>query len=133
MENQHANLSIPANRQQITPITITTGTQERKDLLLTMTTTILDESLKGGIVGRKRTRPTFKKPTLREKFALRLHDLADAAGSPTYERIATAVGVSKIAVVKWFSGERFPADMDQLPKLASVLGLKDYRDLFPPS
>ena len=87
-------------------------------------------STKGGAVGRKRTRPNFKRPTIRERFALRLHDLADAAGSPTYDRIAESVGVSKIAVAKWFSGDRFP-DLEHLPKLAAVFGLKDYRELFP--
>ncbi len=90
----------------------------------------MSESLKGHIVGRKRVRPTFKKPTLREKFALRLHDLADAAGNPSYDSIADACGVSKAAVAKWFNGENTP-DMDYWEKLAGVLKLKSFRDLLP--
>jgi transcriptional regulator with XRE-family HTH domain len=94
-----------------------------------MTTTILKDSPKGGIVGRKRTRPTFKPTTLRRKFCLRLHD---AAIGHTNAEIAKAVGVSTDAVSKWFQGENCP-DYDVLPKLAALLGYSDYRELLPPS
>lgn len=84
-------------------------------------------SNKGSEVGRKRTRPSFKPDTLRHRFSHRLHDLA---GDMTFDQIANAVGVSKITVSKWFSGDNLP-DLEYWPKLAKALGLKDYRDLLP--
>jgi transcriptional regulator with XRE-family HTH domain len=83
----------------------------------------------GGDVGRKRSLPKFKPNTVRRRFAFRLHELAD---SVTYEQIAASVGVSKITVAKWFAGKNTP-DLEYWPALAKAFGLKDYRDLLPPS
>lgn len=76
-------------------------------------------------MGRKKVRPEFKRDTPRHKFVHRLHDLA---GERTFEEIANAVGVSKVTVSKWFSGDNLP-DLDYWPKLAKALGLSDIRDL----
>jgi transcriptional regulator with XRE-family HTH domain len=83
----------------------------------------------GGSMGRPRTRPTFKRDTPRRKFVHRLHDVV---GRRTFQEIADVVGVSRITVSKWFSGDNLP-DLDYWPKLAKALGLKDWRDLLPPS
>ena len=93
----------------------------------TMTT-----SPKGGFVGRKRTRPTFKPTTLRRKLCFRLHELVEAQDSPTNAEIAAACGVTPDAVSQWFQGKSCP-DYDLLPRLAKVLKLRDYRDLLPSS
>lgn len=85
--------------------------------------------LKGGHVGRKRTRPTFKPTTIRRKFCLRLHDLADLSGVSS-DDIAQSCKTSKANVSRWFSGESMP-DIEMWPALAKSLGLADIRDLLP--
>lgn len=92
---------------------------------------MLDDSPKGNGMGRKRTRPVFKKPDLRQKFCLRLHDLVDQRGV-TSDEIAAACGIGKAAVSRWFNGTAVP-ELHLWPTLAAFLGLKDYRDLLPPS
>lgn len=80
-------------------------------------------------MGRKRTRPAFKRDTPRHRFVHHLHDITP--DSVTFQMIADAIGVAKITVAKWYSGDNLP-DLDYWPKLAKVLGLADYRDLLPP-
>lgn len=82
-----------------------------------------------GSMGRPRTRPKFKRDTPRRKF---VHHLHDVVGRRTFQEIADVVGVSRITVSKWFSGDNLP-DLNYWPKLAKALGLKDWRDLLPPS
>lgn len=83
---------------------------------------------KGRTVGRNRSLPKFKANTPRRKFAHRLHQLA---GKRTLAQIAEDVGVEAVTVSKWFSGDNLP-DLDYWPKLATALGLSDWRDLLPP-
>ncbi len=92
-----------------------------------MVTTTKMATPSGAVMGRKRTRPTFKRDTPRHKFVHHLHDLA---GTRTFQEIADAVGVAKITVAKWFNGDNLP-DLDYWPDLAKAMGLKNWRDLLP--
>lgn len=96
-----------------------------------MTTQTTMAPPKGAHVGRKRTRPKFKATTLRRKFCLRLHDLADAAGV-TGDDIADSCKTTKATVSKWFTGRTVP-DIEDWPALANALKLANIRDLLPPS
>lgn len=79
-------------------------------------------------VGKKRSVSTDKPKTLKERFAANLRQLA---GDHTAVEIATHLGVTPDAVLKWLRGRNMP-DLELWPDLAKYFGLKDYRDLLPP-
>ena len=78
-------------------------------------------------VGRKRKPFTGKPKTPSDKFAVRLGALV----GDDAQRVASDVGVSYDAVLKWCRGDNIP-DLDRWPALAKSLGLKDWRELLPP-
>lgn len=83
-----------------------------------------------GSMGRPRKRPEYKSPTYRERFVLRLFDLAEASGLSN-DAIARAVKVKPITVSKWLQGKNVP-DMKYWPRLAKVFRIT-VRELPPES
>jgi len=85
-------------------------------------------SIKGRRVGKKRQAVKMpKKPTLRDLFAQRLRKLA---ADRTTTELGKQLGVDADTVGKWLRAESLP-DLDLWHKLATALGLTDYRDLLP--
>lgn len=73
-------------------------------------------------VGRKRRPPKKNPRTMRQRFAARLHALADAHGQKSNRDIATDCGVTDMTVSRWFAGTDVP-EMDTYPRLARSLGV----------
>ena len=85
-------------------------------------------SNKGPKVGRKRQpipKALLKTPT--GKFAVRLAALADAAGLDA-DDLADKIGKSGDTVRLYFTARAVP-HLNDWPKIAAALGVKDYRDL----
>ena len=66
---------------------------------------------------------------IRLAIADHLRALTHAAGGAS--EIAAALGTSRQVVSAWGSGYRLPPP-EMWPEIASALGVKDYRDIFPP-
>ena len=82
---------------------------------------------------RKHLDPKSKRFEIR--FAIHLRKLlgeSKLTAAEFLERIqAAGVDVSAMAVRKWIAGEHIPRPQEA-PAIGRVLGLKDYRDLWPP-
>lgn len=86
-------------------------------------------SKKGRTVGRKRKpMPKEIRRTLAGRFGLRLETLVFERGL-TVKEFADKIGKSEDAVRTYFKG-RLP-QIGDLPLMARVLGLNDYREIFP--
>lgn len=76
----------------------------------------------GGTMGRPRKRPKFDgKHTYRERFVLRLFDLAEKSRLSN-EALATAVKVRPVTVAKWLQGRNIP-ELKHWPLLAKAFGI----------
>ena len=85
---------------------------------------------KGRTVGRKRKpMPKEIRRTLAGKFGLRLESLVFESGL-TAKEFAAKIGKGEDAVRTYFRGTSLPPIQD-LPRIAKVLGLGSIRDLFP--
>lgn len=80
-------------------------------------------------VGKKRTTSKKKPKTPREQFAARLRDLV---GDRPASDFADAWDSTPDGVLKYLRGDRTPK-LDQWPKIAASLGLKNWQDLLPPT
>lgn len=69
------------------------------------------------------------------RFAIHLRDLLEKRGLTPIEFIQkvqdAGIDVSTIAIRKWIAGDHIPRPQDT-PAIARVLGLDDYRHLWPP-
>lgn len=79
-------------------------------------------------MGRKRTTKPPKNLALPlRRFAEHLSTLVGDSAP----RVAEAVGVSSDSVRKWCRGDMVP-NLEHWPKLATAVGLSDWRELLPP-
>lgn len=93
-----------------------------------MAATKLNGSLKGAVVGRKRSK--VDSSTYAGKIAARLRELREAKGL-TVAELSDKTGIGLMRLYSYESHKR-KIDPDSYPTLAKALGCKTVAEFFPP-